>query len=236
MDDLARDLARRFAALSTPLVADGCLRTGAACRHVPGVLPLIPGTAVAGRALPVRHFGSVDVFLEAFEAARAGDVLAIDNGGRTDEGCIGDLTALEARAAGVAAIAVWGCVRDVPELQRIGLPVWTAGRCPLGPAGARERTGPALGAASFGRVEVTGDDVLFADDDGVVLVAASAVPRALDAAEEIAARERRQAEAVRSGNTLRRQLAFAEYLERRRADPAYTFRKHLEGVGGAIEV
>ena len=39
-----------------------------------------------------RHHGSVDIFLEALERRQAGDVLVIDNGGRTDEGCVGDLS------------------------------------------------------------------------------------------------------------------------------------------------
>ena len=53
---------------------------------------------IAGRALPAKHFGSVDIFLEAMMSAEQGDVLVIDNNGRADEGCIGDLTTLEARA------------------------------------------------------------------------------------------------------------------------------------------
>jgi hypothetical protein len=32
---------------------------------------------------PVRHYGSVDIFLEAMTAARPGDVLMIDNQGRS---------------------------------------------------------------------------------------------------------------------------------------------------------
>ena len=41
-------------------------------------------------------------------AAQPGDVLVIDDGGRVDEACIGDLAVLEARTAGVAGIVVWG--------------------------------------------------------------------------------------------------------------------------------
>jgi 4-hydroxy-4-methyl-2-oxoglutarate aldolase len=67
----------------------------------------------------VRHYGSVDVFLEAFGQALAGAVLVIDNGGRSDEACVGDLAALEAEAAGVAALVVWGLHHDAPELAAI---------------------------------------------------------------------------------------------------------------------
>jgi 4-hydroxy-4-methyl-2-oxoglutarate aldolase len=51
--------------------------------------------------LPVRHYGSVDIFLEAIGAAEPGDILVIDNGGRMDEACIGDLAVLEVQAFGL---------------------------------------------------------------------------------------------------------------------------------------
>jgi regulator of RNase E activity RraA len=62
---------------------------------------VVPGSRLAGRACPARHAGSVDAFLEAFETAAQGDVLLVDNGGRLDEACAGDLVDLEAQGAGV---------------------------------------------------------------------------------------------------------------------------------------
>src|SRR5262245_65941088 len=99
----AESLSRAFAELSTPLVADAALRLKVPPRIAPpGIRSVTPNQRLAGPALPVRHFGSVDVFLEAMQSARPGDVLIIDNGGRVDEGCIGDLTALEAEDYGLA--------------------------------------------------------------------------------------------------------------------------------------
>jgi 4-hydroxy-4-methyl-2-oxoglutarate aldolase len=222
--------------LPTAPLTDACLRLDVALRFAPsGIRAVSPGTRIAGPAVPVRHYGSVDVFLEAMNDARPGDVLVIDNGGRIDEACIGDLVALEAKACGLAGIVVWGLHRDAAELERIGVPVFSYGVCPSGPRRLDPRGPDALLSARFGDFLVTREDVVVADADGVLFLPASSGDTVAEAAAAIAKREREQAEAVHRGRTLRDQLRFAEYLKRRTADPAYTFRKHLRRLGGAIE-
>jgi len=212
------------------------MRLGMTVRLAPsGIKPITVGSRLAGRVLPARHYGSVDVFLEAMLNAQEGDVLVIDNRGRVDEGCIGDLTALEAMAHGLSGMAVWGLHRDTEELRRIGLPVFSYGRCPSGPQRLDPREADALTSAHFGKEEVTSGDVAFADDDGLVFVEMDRIEEVLNAAAAIRHTERRQAEAIRSGNKLSDQLKFDEYLTRRESDPSYTFRAHLRSIGGAIE-
>jgi regulator of RNase E activity RraA len=200
-----------------------------------GLAPVVPGTKLAGRALPARHYGSVDVFLEAFGRAEPGDVLVVDNGGRTDEGCVGDLTVLEAQAAGAAGLVVWGLHRDTPELVEIAVPVFSYGTSPLGPLRLDPQEPDALESARFGDHLVTRDDVVFADDDGALFVPAARVEVVLEVARAIWEVERDQAQKIRAGETLRKQTAFDDYLARRAEDPSYTFRRHLRAVGGAIE-
>jgi 4-hydroxy-4-methyl-2-oxoglutarate aldolase len=229
----------RFTALSelsTPLIADAALRLKMPFRIAPpGIKPVLPGARIAGAALPAQHFGSVDVFLEAMQHSRPGNVLVIDNGGRMDEGCIGDLTALEAQASGLTGIVVWGAHRDTPELREIGFPIFSYGAWPSGPQCLDPRHDSALRSARFGDFEVHPSDVVFADDDGCLFVKSENVEKLLATARTIWGRERQQAEAIKAGRTLRAQLDFARYLEKRTADPNHTFRDHLRNIKGEIE-
>ncbi|MGE5209580.1 MAG: RraA family protein [Alphaproteobacteria bacterium] len=232
----AESVSRAFDNLSTPLVADAALRLKIPFRmSPPGLRPVMDNQRLVGPVLPVRHFGSVDVFLEAMQSAQGGEVLVIDNGGRLDEGCIGDLTALEAENCGLAGIIVWGAHRDTLELQKIGLPIFSYGVCPSGPRRLDPRDSSALRSAQFGNFVVHPEDMAFADDDGCLFVLAQHVDDVFLIAREIWQRERQQAEAIKNGRSLGEQLDFAQYLEKRTAQPDYTFREHLKKMNGAVE-
>jgi regulator of RNase E activity RraA len=227
------DLQKRFENLTTAHVADACLRVGLPVRTV-SLQPVIPAK-IAGRVLPARHVGSVDLFLEAFESAEDGDVLVVDNGGRRDEACVGDLVALEAQSAGIAGLVVWGLHRDTVDIRAIGMPVFSLGAMPTGPLRLDPLPDDALQAATVGEFTVTRADVVLGDEDGVVFIPADRADELLDLAETIQATERRQAELIRSGTSLRQQVRFDVYLAERKKRPSLTFREHLRGMGGAIE-
>lgn len=185
--------------------------------------------------MPARHRGSVDVFLEVMRKALPGDVLVVDNDGRRDESCIGDLTVLEAKASGLAGLVVRGYHRDTNELVRIGFPVFSYGMYPAGPRRLDKRQPEDLSSAQWNDFTVDNSDVVFADDDGVLFVASNTIEKVLEAAETIWKVERRQAEAIRAGKKLSEQLDLDSYLAKRDSDPSYTLRRHLRERGGAVE-
>ncbi len=231
------ELRRRFGTLTTAHLADACIRAQLPVRCAPArVQAVVPGTRMAGRAAPTRHVGSVDIILEAFERAAPGDVLVVDNGGRLDEACVGDLVVQEAQSAGLVGIVVWGLHRDTADIRAIGLPVFSLGAVPTGPLRLDARLPDAVESATVGEWTVGTADLVFGDDDGVLLVPAARAEDVLTLGGTIRDTERRQADRIRAGVSLRRQVQFDTYLARREQTPSLTFREHLRAVGGAIEV
>lgn len=221
--------------LPTAAVADAAVRLGLPVHAAPAsIRPLVPGILISGQAMPVTHLGSVDVILETIDDSPAGAVVVVDNGGRMDEACIGDLIALEAKLAGMSALVIWGLHRDTAQLRQIGLPVFSLGAYPYGPrrvppAGRRMPTAFLDGAA------VTEADHIVADDDGVLVVGPERRGELFELAADIFATETAQADRMRAGTDLRTQLNFTEYRRKQEADPSMTLRQHLQDTGNAIE-
>ena len=222
-------------ALPTAAVADAAVRLGIPVGTAPvDLLPLLPGRPFHGPAAPVTHLGSVDVLLETIDDAPPGAVLVVDNGGRRDEACVGDLMLLEARGAGLAGAVIWGLHRDTAQLREIGLPLFSLGANPFGPRRVPP-AGSAMRTAMLDGVAVAPGDWIVADDDGVLVVGADCRDELVAEARRIQTVEGAQSERMRAGTSLRAQLDFSRYRELQAADPSLTLRRYLAETGGAIE-
>lgn len=220
--------------LPTAAIADAAVRLGVHVATAPVALrPLLPGAIFSGPAMPVTHLGSVDVILETIDDSSAGGVLVIDNGGREDEACVGDLILLEAKLAGLAGVVIWGLHRDTAQLRQIGLPVHSLGAYPYGP----RRVPPAgrrMPTAFLDGAPVTEADRIHGDD-GVLIVGPDRREELYETAGAILTTETAQADRMRAGTDLRTQLDFAGYRRKQEADPGLTLRRHLQDTGSAIE-
>ena len=189
-----------------------------------GLRPLQPGVHIAGRVCPARHAGSTDVFLEAIAAAARGDVLVIDNSGRLDEGCIGDLVAGEAHVAGLAGIVVWGAHRDTRRDSGDRHPRLVAGHVSGGAAGSPHPQ-PACARSCVvqprHRHERRCD---FCRRGRHCRRGRADLARVVDAARDIAAREQAQAARLRQGRAVARPAPAGGLRRAPHADPAHTFR------------
>jgi regulator of RNase E activity RraA len=233
----ANELQRLYLDLTTPHVADAIMRLDIPVRQAPAsVTALWEDTHVVGRVLPAQHTGSVDVFLEAIEHSRPGDVLVVDNGGRDDEACVGDLVTLEAAQAGLAGIIIWGLHRDSRELRTIRLPVFSQGALPGGPQRLGRQPTDATTSAHVGEHQVTTDGFVLGDGDGdgVLFLPLDRAAEIAEVAATIRDTERRQAASMRTGTSLRTQTRFTEFLAARETD-GISFRQHLRAIGGEIE-
>ena len=221
--------------LPTAAVADAAVRLGLAVRALPpSIRPLETGQLFSGQAMPVTHLGSVDVILETIDDSAASSVLVVDNAGRLDEACVGDLITLEAKLAGLSGLIIWGLHRDTAQLRQIGLPVHSRGAYPYGP----RRVPPAgqrMSSAFIDGVAVSQADFVVADDDGVLIVGPENREELFALATGILATETAQADQMREGTNLRTQLSFIEYRRKQAADPTMTLRKHLQDTASAVE-
>jgi 4-hydroxy-4-methyl-2-oxoglutarate aldolase len=226
-----------FRGLTTPHVADACLEQGVEVRCAPSDLRALSLShcRFEGRVCPVRHYGSVDVLLEALEDSTPGDAFVIDNGGRRDEACIGDRITLEAKNAGIAGIVVWGLHRDSRGIVSIGLPVFSLGATPTRPLRLDRREDQTFVSARIGPWTVGPDDVAIGDENGVIFVPRARAEVVAESARTIRAEELAEAQAMRRGTSLRAQIRFSEFLAERRSNPTLTLRDHLHRIYGATE-
>jgi 4-hydroxy-4-methyl-2-oxoglutarate aldolase len=153
----------------------------------PAVHAMIPDVRMTGPAFPVLAADDHLPVMSALAAAAPGDVLVIaTNGG--SRAVFGELFATEARKRGLAGIVADGYCRDLRGLRSIGLPVFARGTTPRsGTTVSRAALG---GTVACGGVEVAAGDVVFGDDDGLLIAARERIAAALDTAEEIARSER----------------------------------------------
>lgn len=157
-------------------------------RVVEGLRPVTTGYAVVGPAVTCACARDDNLALHrALYGAPPGAVVVAAADPAARRGHLGELMALDALGAGVAAILVDGPVRDLAAVAELGLPVFHRG---VGAAPCTKERVVSVGErVVLGGVEVDPGDVVAADDDGLAVVSASDWPDVMRAVTALQQRE-----------------------------------------------
>ena len=153
----------------------------------PAIRAMIPDVRMAGPAFTVVAEDDHLPVMDALAEAAPGDVLVIAaNGG--SRAVFGELFATEARGRGLAGIVADGFCRDLRGLRSIGLPVFARGTTPR--SGTTVSRAPSGATIRCGGVQVSPGDIVFGDDDGLLIAPEERIAAALESAELIGRSER----------------------------------------------
>ena len=176
----------------------------------PAVRAMIPDVRMAGPAFTVLAEDDHLPVMDALAEAAPGDVLLIAANG-SSRAVFGELFATEARRRGLAGIVADGYCRDLRGLRQIGLPVFARGTTP--------RSGTTVSRAALGApiacggIETSPGDIVFGDDDGLVIATAKRIEAALETAELIGRSERAILAAQARGEALHDLTNHQEHVE-----------------------
>jgi 4-hydroxy-4-methyl-2-oxoglutarate aldolase len=174
----------------------------------PAVRAMIPDVRMAGPAFTVLAEDDHLPVMSALAEAAPGDVLVIaTNGG--SRAVFGELFATEAHRRGLAGLVADGLCRDLHGLREIGLPVYARGTTPRsGTVVSRAAHGTTI---ACGGVEVSPGDIVFGDDDGLLIAPAERIAAALETAEAIGRSERAILSRQAGGEALHGMTNFDEH-------------------------
>lgn len=173
-----------------------------------GIRPLSLGLKLVGRARTAVCEEDFLTVIKALHDALPGEVLVVDTRGSTPA-VAGELFSKEAQRKGLAGLVVDGAVRDVAKIRAFGIPVYSRAICPA--SGTTRRIYETQVPVRCGGVIVNPGDVLFGDDDGIVVASEAQLAELIGAAEAIQKTEAQTVERMERGESLLAMLNFDEH-------------------------
>jgi 4-hydroxy-4-methyl-2-oxoglutarate aldolase len=136
------------------------------------LVQVVRGSRVAGPARTARCGQGDNLMVHALLAdARPGEVLVLTMPEPAPVALVGEVLATQARVRGVAGLLVDGAVRDVEQLEELGLPIWA--RHVRAQGATKDQVGELDVPVSVGVAEIRPGDVVVLDADGAVVVPAA---------------------------------------------------------------
>jgi regulator of RNase E activity RraA len=208
MAGFTKELRERLSRLSTTNISDA-LDTLSLKGATYGVNQMYPGckkivgeavtmkVVAAGLTKSTTHMG-----VNAIEAAKEGDIIVIDNGGRIDVNCWGGVLSTGAKYKGVSGVVIDGACRDLDECVELGFPVYArATICATARGRVMEEATNVM--VSFHGVQVRPGDIVMGDITGVVFIPKERLEDVLAKAETLLAKETAMCKDIKSGMSMK---------------------------------
>jgi regulator of RNase E activity RraA len=206
-----RSLLKRLVGISTGNACDALTEIGRIPTVMRGVRSVGASSAFAGPAFPLRQVprpidasptGNLTKHIQVFdELAQPGQVIVIDTGARDEVCTFGSILILRAKLRGIAGVVTDGCVRDLDEIPKVGLPVHAKGSNPIA-SKVFFQTVSIGEPVSCGGVQVRPNDVIFGDATGVVVITPALLAEVVERAERISGKESKWIDGIKAGKTL----------------------------------
>lgn len=200
-----RELVALFEGLDTPGVSDALDKLGLHGQAL-GIRPLADyEKTVVGPAFTVKYVpasvppGTVGDFIDD---VAEGDVIVLDNDGRTDCTVWGDIMTQYAGLRGIAGTVIDGVCRDVSKALGDGYPMFTAGRF-MRTGKDRVQVESVGATVGIGTVRVRSRDIVVADANGVVVVPRDRAREVAETARKIEDVESAIRDRIAKGATIR---------------------------------
>jgi 4-hydroxy-4-methyl-2-oxoglutarate aldolase len=173
-----------------------------------GIHPLRTGMVLLGFARTVRAADDFLTVLKGLREASPGEVLVIDTQGAR-RAVAGEMFSTEAHRKGLAGLVIDGACRDTRRIRELPMPVYARSFNPL--AGTAHLLFETQVAVTCGGVQVDPGDVVFGDDDGIVVLSPDDLPRLLPIAREIQRHEQNALDRMSRGESLFDLLNYDEH-------------------------
>lgn len=177
----------------------------------PGIRPLNPGKNLIGKAHTVRCHGDFLMVIKALNEAREDEVLVIE-GGDVRVALAGELFTMEAQRKGLGGIIIDGGLRDTEKIRKLRLPVFARHITPM--AGTASKIFQTQARIICGGIPVSPGDIVFGDDDGVVVMSDNEMKEIIDTASAIQKKEEKILNGIEQGQSLLELLNFSEHYEK----------------------
>jgi len=130
-------------------------------------------TTFEGQIVTVKVFEDNVLVREALSEPGNGRVLVVDGGGSLRCALVGGLIAQLAEKNGWSGIVVFGCIRDVVEINATAIGIRALNTHPL--KSVKKGAGDRGISVTFGGVTFLPGNYLYADEDGVIMSATALV-------------------------------------------------------------